>query len=37
MVVMEFVEGGGVVAGIVAGKVVRVIDRDVAGEGGLGP
>ena len=37
MVVMEFVEGGEVVTGKVAGKIVGVVTGGVAGEEGLGP
>ena len=36
VMVMEFVEGGEVV-GIVAGKVIGVVTRGVAGEEGLDP
>ena len=36
VVVMEFVEGGGVVAGIVAGMVARVVAGGIVGEEGLG-
>ena len=37
VVVMKFVEGGEVVAGIVAEMFIGVVARGVAGEEGLGP
>ena len=37
VVVMKFIEGGEVVAGIVTGMVAGVVAEDVAGEEGSGP